>query len=106
MTPEEFILQGAPRNIFSKDSGINKILVERTEQIEKHHRTTTDDVLYNSKGQLRYAAIELIKVDPSKIPPIGWNGEIWYKMISKPLKERLIIAGALTAAEIDRLQSI
>jgi hypothetical protein len=34
------------------------------------------------------------------------NVKIWNKMAFKPYKERLIIAGALIAAEIDRLQNL
>ena len=41
--------------------------------------------------------------DPSVQTPNGWDQEIWEKMIRKPHQERLIIAGALIAAELDRL---
>ena len=34
-------------------------------------------------------------------PPHGWNPVFWKKMIDKDYKDRLVIAGALIAAEID-----
>ncbi len=37
------------------------------------------------------------------LPPEGWNKELHNKMMNKPYKDRLIIAGALIAAEIDRI---
>lgn len=37
--------------------------------------------------------------------PENWDKAIFDKMISKPWKQRLIIAGALIAAEIDRIQN-
>jgi len=37
--------------------------------------------------------------------PKGWDHKIWEKMCHKNYKKRLIIAGALIAAEIDRLNS-
>lgn len=42
----------------------------------------------------------------SLTPPTGWDKSIWAKMCSKSYKERLIMAGALIAAELDRLTSI
>ena len=37
---------------------------------------------------------------------MNWDEDLWQKMCNKSYKDRLIIAGALIAAEIDRLQSI
>lgn len=86
-------------------TGIELIAQERREQIEKHGRTIRDDVKFNNKMQLRSAAHRLVEIDPSPhIVPHDWDQAIWERMCRKPMKERLIIAGALIAAEIDRLQ--
>lgn len=104
-------------------SGIELIAEERQEQLTKHKRTIESDVALNNNGQLIDAATQLINIDKradpmakalsrlggSKVigftPPINWNVEIFSKMIGKPYKERLIVAGALIAAELDRLNS-
>lgn len=91
-------------------SGIELIAVERQEQIEKHGRSLKSD-RKNKKYQLSFAAQMLAHPMGSSIEwdcdvniP-KWDKEIWQKMIKKPYKERLIIAGALIAAEIDRVIS-
>lgn len=90
-------------------TGVDLILVERKEQLTKHKRTLQADREFNDVGQLSVAAgILSQKFIPENLPliPKNWNASIWQKMISKPYKERLIIAGALIAAEIDRVQFI
>jgi hypothetical protein len=103
-------------------TGHNLIYDERLDQIEKHKRTVEQDVELNSEGQLLDAAITLAEYDAwgttdsndkeliiSSVinhPPKNWNKEIWEHMILKPKIERLVIAGALIAAEIDRLNYI
>jgi hypothetical protein len=87
-------------------SGIELIAQERQEQVEKHGRTIDKDVRLNTNGQLSVAAGILSQMfipDNMDLIPIGWDESIWNKMLCKPYKERLIIAGALIAAEIDRL---
>ena len=90
-----------------KKTGIELIAAERQEQIEKHGYSVKVDTAINKLQQLPDAAITLLEESPHELtaPPMGWNSTTWAKMISKPYKERLIIAGALIAAEIDRLQS-
>lgn len=88
-------------------TGIELIAIERQEQIEKHGRSIHDDVMLNNNYQLSDAASYMIKLYPSDAGdflPKGWNERLFDKMCSKSYKERLIIAGALIAAEIDRLQ--
>lgn len=85
-------------------TGIELIADERTEQIEKHGISIQDDVKNNKRSQLRNGATGIIA--KTNLRPSGWSEELWNKMTSKPYKERLIIAGALIAAEIDRLQLI
>lgn len=94
-------------------TGIELIAEERKEQIEKHGRTVEKDASENVYLQLSEAAsvlaldyphmcLEQDDVETDHCPH-GWNSDIWIKMVRKPYKERLIIAGALIAAEIDRL---
>lgn len=95
-------------------NGIQLISQEREEQLTKHGRTIEKDVETNNEFQLTDAASALTMNPPPGLegayiqsqgdnPPIGWDGEIWKKMVEKPYRERLIIAGALIAAEIDRI---
>ncbi len=89
-------------------TGIELIAIERKEQIEKHNRSIQWDEHVNPDGQLSRAASLLCAEDrhtmePEEWLPEGWDMDIWVKMWNKPHKERLIIAGALIAAEIDRL---
>lgn len=91
------------------ETGIELIAKERQEQIEKHGRSKKHDKKVNKKNQLSFAAQMLSHPMGSSIEwdcdvniP-GWDKTIWKKMINKNYKERLIIAGALIAAEIDRL---
>lgn len=90
-------------------TGIELIAEERQEQLDKHKRSVQYDREVNRDCQLGTAAgilcYELIEeLNCENDPPTDWNIELWNKMISKPYKERLIIAGALIAAEIDRIQ--
>ena len=89
-------------------TGIELIAQERKEQIEKHGRTVEQDVKLNSSYQLAIGASKLLaypaESNNHKLPPNGWDVDIYKKMQDKPYKERLIIAGALIAAELDRLQ--
>ena len=89
-----------------KKTGIELIAEERHEQIEKHGRTVEKDITDNRFNQLTDAAIMILQTDRHKMtPPSFWNESVWNHMIDKKLKDRLIIAGALIAAEIDRLQA-
>lgn len=88
-------------------TGIELIAQERKEQIEKHGRTIAEDVMYNGQCQLAIGATALITNDTVgdfRAMPKKWDDKICMKMCLKSYKERLVIAGALIAAEIDRLQ--
>lgn len=96
-------------------TGIQLIQQERREQIYKHRRTTLKDVLTNNSGQLISAASMLMAdnncfgTDAQRIKvytacvPTGWDLNLWVKLLNKNYEARLVIAGALVAAEIDRL---
>lgn len=83
-------------------TGIEKIAQERLEQKVKHNRTIRSDYQLNPDFQLRDAAVGLLLRDIPHMPP-DWNPDVVAKMLLKSYEERLVIAGALIAAEIDRL---
>lgn len=91
-------------------TGIELIAKERQEQIEKHGRSIEQDQEFNDNCQLALGAEMLLAseheegIDSCSYPD-GWNENICNKMLSKSYKEKLIIAGALIAAEIDRLNA-
>lgn len=89
-------------------TGIELIAEERQEQIKKHLYSIAHDIEVNDNEQLAHAAEMLLAVEreegiDSDSFPDGWDKDICRKMLAKSYKERLIIAGALIAAEIDRL---
>lgn len=96
-------------------TGIELIAQERQEQIEKHGRTIESDVDQNRFHQLSDAAAILCGIPtellydeqpvPNDYAPFKWDLAIFNKMRGKDYKDRLIIAGALIAAEIDRLNA-
>lgn len=93
-----------------KKTGLELIATERQEQIEKHGKTTEKDVANNDYMQLSLGALMLLSVDyeegiDSASYPKGWDEEMCTKMIGKSYEERLVIAGALLCAELDRLQA-
>ncbi len=91
-------------------TGIELIAKEREEQIEKHGRTVEKDVEINGGKELAQAAAALAYpfhyADDFDDYPVNWDRDILAKMIQKTYKERLIIAGALIAAEIDRINAV
>ena len=97
--------------------GINQIKQEREEQITKHGRTVEYDVEHNGNRELSRFAGMLITKEPflnagisdlllEKLSPENWDMDIKVKMFRKSYTERLVIAGALIAAELDRLNYI
>lgn len=93
-------------------TGIELIAQERKEQIEKHGRTVASDVEINKAYQLTEAAAVLAteKFRSSKqrfsMMPDDWEDITSLKMCRKKRKERLIIAGALIAAELDKILAL
>jgi len=94
--------------IVNKDfHGIIAMLNERNDQINKHGYTAHNDVLYNQNGELVVAARALMKelCAPHDFPE-KWDKAVVRKMVLKPYTDRLVIAGALLAAEVDRRRYI
>lgn len=88
-----------------KLTGVDLILKERNEQIKKHKFDVKHDLKVNKSGQIEKAVVKLIGNKPMgrTSPPHRWGNEGWVKILKKPLKEKLIIAGALIAARIDMI---
>ena len=86
-------------------TGIELIAQERQEQIEKHGRTVERDYAENPELQLLQGAHELLHIYPSELRfPKNWDKAIVHRMISKSIRDRLIIAGALIAAQLDVME--
>lgn len=83
-------------------NGIDLIKKEREEQIEKHGFDATHDDVFD-EWQLKNCAVFALTDDPDFFPT-EWDENWMLKIRNKPYKEQLIIAGALIAAEIDRVQ--
>ncbi len=95
-------------------TGIEKITEERNRQIKELGYDGNYDFKNNFSSQLTQVVGVLITDMPeefmeafieyqSAYPPDGWDRDYWSRLVRKPFKERLVIAGALIAAEIDRL---
>jgi hypothetical protein len=93
-------------------TGVELIAIERQEQIEKHgydRQFVEDHPEYYQGGELAFVAEMLLAseheegIDPN-IYPEGWE-EDCDRMLAKSYIDRLIIAGALIAAEIDRVNN-
>ncbi len=82
--------------------GVSLINHERGDQLIKHGITIKQDYELNADYQLVEGAIKLLKGGYHPAPE-GWDINVWEKMLDKSEQEKLIIAGALVAAEIDRL---
>jgi len=94
-----------------KKTGIELIAKERSEHFTKHNRTIEYDINNNHNFQLGEAACNLCyeaieEIDCRHTPPVDWDLKIWQKMCDKPYQERLVIAGALIAAELDRINNM
>jgi len=94
-------------------TGIELIAKERQEQIEKHGRTIERDIEENKNFQLGNAAAVLATqqgVFSARkrlgMMPNNWDDGICLEMCSKGYRERLIIAGALIAAELDKILAL
>jgi len=89
-------------------TGIEMIADERQSQIEKHGFTAQRDADTYTESEdqdLIFAAVGTMLADDGNFPA-SWIHNDWsfvQKICDKPILERLAIAGALIAAEIDRI---
>lgn len=84
----------------SNKTGIELIAEERQEQINKHGWSKEHD-LTHVDGELKYAALYALG-EERYLQPYNW-GDFEDSIERKSEIEKLVIAGALIAAEIDRL---
>lgn len=85
-------------------TGLAMIAQERQEQLEiQMYAPVNDDGYLNN--QLLRVSTAIVTGDSGDFPT-DWDYEWYRKTIRKPINERLAIAGALIAAEIDRLNKI
>lgn len=82
-------------------TGIELIAKEREEQLGKHNFDKEWDSLHVD-GELLDFAVSIIEQDVDKYP---WNPTLFVHIKRKDRIEQLSIAGALIAAEIDRLNN-
>ncbi|MFP7656109.1 hypothetical protein [Chryseobacterium proteolyticum] len=91
--------------------GVQLIAQERQKQIDKYGFTAQYSVEhpeYYENKQLQQAALILTGLDYAESPvtPDNWDPDRFTKLCNENRKERLIIAGALIAAELDRLSEL
>lgn len=79
-------------------TGIELIAKERQEQIEKHGYTIEHDKIVNANNELLDAAQAILFGTEW---PRNWSLHAIEKLESKPLYERVVIAGAWMAAWCD-----
>lgn len=82
-----------------KMTGAEMISKERKEQIEKHNFTVENDSRY-SRNELIKGALFAINSDVFEWPR-GWDSGFRNTILKKTKPQRLAIAGAFLAAEID-----
>ena len=93
-------------------TGIQLIADERHEkQIKKHGFTGEHHAQHPEwydKGQLLQAAVQLISREPieSDSYPENWDKGWFADLLCRSYKERLVIAGALIASELDRIMAL
>lgn len=94
-------------------TGIDLFTTERLKQIDKHGFTAkhhAEHPEWYENNQLQLAAFSLLShefYEQSEVDdtiPEGWDRDWFLDLHSRPHKERLIIAGTLIAAELDRLE--
>jgi len=97
-------------------TGVELIREERQKQINKHGFTGEhhfNHPEWYDRNQLIHASqillqkeIETDRIKKYGLLPFNWNSDWFLDLCNRPYEERLIIAGALVASEIDRLNII
>lgn len=94
-------------------TGVDLIFKERQKQIDKHGFTAeyqANHPEFYEDGQLLYAVRYMFNADilgaDNLSEPLNWDRDKFIKLCKKSRKERMIIAGALLAAELDRLMEL
>lgn len=94
-------------------SGVMQIAAERANQVSKHSYTEEHDRQWVDGQLVRAAEYLLGEATEHETPtgheanrPFAWEPKRWQKMCAKDYTDRVRIAGALCAAELDRLNSL
>lgn len=85
-------------------NGIELITKEREEQLKKHGFSKDHDSEHTG-AELVLAALYVL-TDQDEFFPTNWNQSFKEKLSNKNPIDALKVAGALLAAEIDRLQGV
>lgn len=80
-------------------TGIELIVNERKEQLEKHGYSLERDSIYDNQELIKFSGSIIYE----NIDLYPWNRTLFQHIKIKPRIEQLAIAGALIAAELDRL---
>lgn len=99
------------KDIPLKTYGVDLISDERLKQIKKHGFTGehhANHPEWYDKSQLVSAAqtLSIKELNFNYIVPSGWDKDWFGDLCARDYEKRLVIAGALIAAEIDRLQNM
>lgn len=85
----------------NKLTGIDHIVAERKEQIEKHGFDVKNDRYYNDNELIKAA---LFAINPNQFEwPYKWAARFRHKIQQKDELNRLRVAGALIASRIDQI---
>ena len=94
-------------------TGVELIAEERQKQIDKHGFTGEHHVKnpqWYDEFQLQDAAILLLSKEIHQRPeneyPLNWERDWFLDLMRRNRMQRLVIAGALIAAELDRLKGL
>lgn len=89
----------------TQSAGARRILEERNDHFTTHGFDEDHDKKNNAE-ELKYAAVFLLNPEKYKgVYPSWWSEEWKQKFLALSPKERLVKAGALLAAEYDRLEA-
>lgn len=83
-------------------TGAELITKERIEQIQKHGFGPTRDDQY-TRFELQLAAKAILNNEQDEWPD-GFDPQVFQHIMRKPMLDQVVIAAALLAAEVDRLQ--
>lgn len=97
-----------PADFFKKETGLSLVVSERLRVLQNINRGRANDLwLYQDKQLVRVAKdILYLSKKPSLMSflnPCNWDKKTWDKMIHSSYKRRLVIAGQLIVAELDRI---
>ena len=84
-------------------TGAEHIMLERAQQFRQHGHMVAGDVTENENEELLTMARAVITRN-ARLLPNNWPVHTWQKIMAKDRVGQLRVAGALIAAEIDRLQ--